>query len=127
MHLVDTSVWINHLRERDEDLVKFLEGKRVLSHPLVVGELAMGNLQGREMVLGTLQDLPQSAVAEEEEEEEEEVLQFVSARKLFGQGLSYVDAHLLAAVQLTPGASFWTRDKRLAKAAVNLSLATPFM
>ena len=126
MLLVDTSVWINHLRERDEDLVKFLEGKRGLSHPLVVGELAMGNLQGREMVLGTLQDLPQSAVAEEEEEEEE-VLQLVSARKLFGQGLSYVDAHLLAAVQLTPGASFWTRDKRLAKAAVNLSLATPFM
>ena len=82
----------------------------------------MSTLQGREAVLGTLQDLPQAAVAEDEE-----VLRFVSARGLFGQGLSYVDAHLLAAVKLTPGASLWTRDKRLAKVAAELSLATPFM
>ena len=122
MMLVDTSVWIDHLRKRDDDLARLLGGNRVLSHPLIVGELAMGNLQGREMVLRTLQDLPQAAVAEEAE-----VLQFVSARKLFGLGLSYVDAHLLAAVQLTPGASLWTRDKRLARAAMDLSLATPPM
>ena len=122
MLLVDTSVWIDHLRKRDEELARLLEGNRVLSHPMVVGELAMGNLQGREVILRTLQDMPQAAVAEDEE-----VLHFISARKLFGQGLSYVDAHLLAAVQLTPGASLWTRDKRLAKAAVDLSLATPLM
>ena len=120
--LVDTSVWIDHLRKSDDDLARLLGGNRVLSHPLIVGELAMGNLQGREMVLRTLQDLPQAAVAEEDE-----VLQFVSARKLFGLGLSYIHAHLLAAVQLTPGASLWTRDKRLARAAMDLSLATPPM
>ena len=122
MLLVDTSVWIDHLRKRDDDLARLLGGNRVLSHPLIVGELAMGNIQGREMVLSTLQDLPQAAVAEEKE-----VLHFVSAHKLFGLGLSYVDAHLLAAVQLTPGAFLWTRDKRLAKAAMDLSLATPPM
>ncbi len=122
MMLVDTSVWTDHLRKGDEDLARLLRGNRVLSHPLIVGELAMGNMGERETVLRTLQDLPQAAVAEEEE-----VLHFVSARKLFGLGLSYVDAHLLAAVQLTPGASLWTRDKRLAKAAMDLSLATPPM
>ncbi len=120
MLLVDTSVWIDHLRTGDHRLARLLGGNGVLSHPLVVGELAMGNLQSRETVLSSLQDLPQAAVAQEEE-----VLQFVAARRLFGRGLSYVDAHLLAAVQLTPSASLWTRDKRLAKAATELSLATP--
>ena len=122
MLLVDTSVWIDHLRKGDDDLARMLGGNRVLSHPLIVGELAMGNLKEREVVLQALQDLPQAAVAEEEE-----VLHLISARKLFGLGLSYVDAHLLAAVQLTPGASLWTRDKRLAKAATDLSLATALM
>ena len=122
MLLVDTSVWIDHLRKGDDDLARMLGGNRVLSHPLIVGELAIGNLKEREVVLQALQDLPQAAVAEAEE-----VLHLISARKLFGLGLSYVDAHLLAAVQLTPGASLWTRDKRLAKAATDLSLATPLM
>ena len=118
MILVDTSIWIDHLRKSDDKLKHLLAQNRILSHPFVVGELAMGNLRKRELVLGAMRDLPQSAVAEHEE-----VLHFVSTRKLSGLGIGYVDAHLLAAVQLTPGASLWTRDKQLAGVAAQYSLA----
>jgi hypothetical protein len=116
--LVDTSVWIDHLRKSDAGLRDLLERGQVLTHPFVVGELAMGSLRQRDVILGALQDLPQAIVAHQDE-----VLHFISNRSLFGLGIGYIDAHLLAAVQLTPGALLWTRDKRLFEVSAKLHLA----
>jgi predicted nucleic acid-binding protein len=117
--LVDTSVWVDHLRSGDTALEDFLDGGRVLVHPFVIGELALGNLRQRDLVLGALSDLPQASVATDQE-----VLHFIGRRSLSGLGVGYVDAHLLAAVRLTEGASLWTRDKRLHRVADQMGLAT---
>jgi predicted nucleic acid-binding protein len=118
MILVDTSVWIDHLRRRDARLSELLETGQVLSHPFVVGEVALGNLrQGVEIVEG-LRSLPRAQAATDEE-----VLQFVEQHSLAGAGIGYLDAHLLAAVRLTPGATLWTRDRRLQSVAERLGLA----
>jgi hypothetical protein len=116
--LVDTSVWVDHLGKDDSEMRLLLDGGRVLLHPFVVGELAMGNLKRRDLVLKELRKLPEALVAREEE-----VLQFVAARGLSGRGIGYIDAHLLTSVQLTPGASLWTRDKRMLEVASRLGLA----
>ena len=118
MILVDTSIWIDHLRTRDEQLTQLLEAGQVLAHPFVTGELALGNLRNRDAVLGALQDMPQAGVATEPE-----VLRFIGEKGLFGLGIGYIDAHLLAAVLLTPGSLLWTRDKRLLAASSRLSIA----
>jgi predicted nucleic acid-binding protein len=118
MILADTSIWIHHFREGNSALRKLLEQGQVLSHPFVIGEVAMGSLERRDLILGALQDLPKATVARDEE-----VLQYISNRALFGLGIGYVDAHLLAAVQMTAEALLWTRDKRLASLAAKLSLA----
>lgn len=116
MILVDTSVWIDHLRHGDADLTGFLNAGQVLAHRFVTGELALGSLQNRDMVLGALQGLPQAGVATDEE-----VMRFIAHHALFGIG--YIDAHLLAAVRLSPGALLWTRDKRLLAASARLGLS----
>ena len=121
MILVDTSIWIDHLRVRDKSLADLLGAGRVLSHPFVIGELALGNLRQREIVLVDLQDLPQARVVTDHE-----IFQFIGRRQLFGLGIGFVDVHLLAAVRLTLGASLWTRDKRLLAVANQLGLATDF-
>lgn len=118
MILVDTSIWIDHLRASDEQLSQLLVAGQVLVHPFVMGELALGNLRNRDTVLGALQDMPQAAVATEPE-----VLRFIGEKGLFGLGIGYIDAHLLAAVLLTPGSLLWTRDKRLLAASVQLDIA----
>lgn len=118
MILTDTSVWIDHLRKGDDALRKLLDKGQVLIHPFIIGELAMGSLKQRDILLSALQDLPQAIVAQDDE-----VLQFVSSRALFGLGIGYIDAHLLSAVQMTPGALLWTRDRRLFEVATKLSLA----
>ncbi|UCV17529.1 type II toxin-antitoxin system VapC family toxin [Ferribacterium limneticum] len=117
MILVDTSIWIDHLRQRDERLSKLLNQGQVLAHPFVIGELALGSLQNRTAILGALQDLPQATVATEGE-----VLSFIEQNALYGIGIGYIDAHLLAAVRLSPGATLWTRDKRLLAAGTGLGL-----
>ncbi|MDN4573985.1 VapC toxin family PIN domain ribonuclease [Pandoraea cepalis] len=122
MILVDTSVWIDHLRAGDATLVRLLETGRVLAHPYVIGELALGSLKNRDVVISTLRDLPRVAVATDDE-----VLRFIGEQALFGLGIGYVDAHLLAATRLTPGAAIWTRDKRLAATAERLSLAAKIL
>jgi predicted nucleic acid-binding protein len=118
MILVDTSVWVDHLRKGDLAMQRILDDANVLSHPLLIGELAMGHLHPREALLKMLQKLPVATVADHEE-----VLRFISQRKLFGLGIGYIDAHLLAAVRLTPDASLWTRDGRLLKVAESLNVA----
>ena len=118
MILVDTSVWIDHLRHGDTELTGFLNAGQVLAHRFVTGELALGSLQNRDMVLGALQGLPQAGVATDEE-----VMRFIGHHALFGIGIGYIDAHLLAAVRLSPGAMLWTRNKRLLAASARLGLS----
>jgi len=106
--LVDTSIWIDHLRAGNSALTRLLENSRVLAHPFVIGELALGHRHQRQAILGALRDLPQAAVATDVE-----AMAFIDQQQLTGPGIGYVDVHLLASVQLTPGARLWTRDKRL--------------
>jgi predicted nucleic acid-binding protein len=112
MILVDTSIWVDHLRRGDAELAGLLTSGRVLCHPAVTGEIALGQLHDRTGVLGLLANLPQSATATHGE-----VMALIEARSLSGLGIGYVDAHLLAAVLLTGDASLWTRDRRLRSAA----------
>jgi predicted nucleic acid-binding protein len=118
MILVDTSIWIDHVRRGDEVLASLLQMGSVLAHPFVIGEVALGSMARRDIVLNSLRRLPRVQVARDDE-----VMRFVDKEALFGIGIGYVDAHLLAATRLTPGATFWTRDRRLAAAAEKLSLA----
>lgn len=118
MILADTSVWVDHLRGNDKSLVALLDAGMVLAHRFVIGELALGNLRQREIVLKALADLPHASVATDAE-----VLHFIERHALFGRGIGYIDAHLLAAVQLTAGTELWTNDKRLHGVAVQLGLA----
>ena len=118
MILVDSSVWVDHLRKNERGMHRLLGVGQVLSHPFVIGELAMGSFKRRDLLLNELMDLPQAKVAADDE-----VLHFVSRYALFGSGIGYIDAHLLAAVRLMPGTLLWTRDKRLLEIASNLRLA----
>ncbi len=118
MILVDTSVWVDHLRKGEPALARLLDTAQVLAHPFVIGELALGILRQRDLILATLQDLPQAALASQQE-----VLHFIDAHQLSGAGIGYVDAHLLAATRLTAGARLWTGDKRLLEVAERLGLA----
>jgi len=115
--LVDTSVWVDHLRVGDAQLSALLNSSRVLMHPFVVGELTCGNLSNRAEVLALLGQLPRAAVATDEE-----TLFFIERHEPMGRGIGYVDAHLLAAVSLDAGTQLWTRDKRLLAVASTMKL-----
>jgi len=115
--LVDTSVWAEHLRSANRVLSGLLTGSSVFGHPWVTGELALGNLGDRVNVIRLLQGLPQAVVAHDGE-----VLRLVEQEVLSGSGIGYVDAQLLAATRLTPGAALWTRDKRLSAVASRLGV-----
>jgi predicted nucleic acid-binding protein len=116
--LVDTSVWVDHLRRGDAQLVALLESAKVATHPFVIGEIACGSLANRQTVLALLQDLAMATVADSDE-----VLAYIERHQLYGKGIGYVDVHLLAAVALTADAALWTRDKRLLAAAQALRCA----
>ena len=118
MILVDTSVWIDHLRAGNEELARLLQSSQVLIHPHIIGELACRNLRNRQEIMSLLADLPTITVAADSE-----VLFFIEQQKLMGQGIGYIDTHLLAAVALDKPARLWSRDKRLVAAATKLGLA----
>ena len=118
MILVDTSIWIDHLRGDNAALKRLLNAGGVQTHPFVIGELALGRMRQREIILAALSDLPRAELATDAE-----VLGFINREPLFGRGIGYVDAHLLASVRLTAGAEFWTRDARLRHVAEELGLA----
>jgi predicted nucleic acid-binding protein len=118
MILVDTSVWIDHLRQTEPGLVRVLENGQVLMHPFVVGELACGSFKDRAGLLRDLRTLPQAPVATDRE-----ALAFIDGRRLIGRGIGYLDVHLLASVALAGTATLWTRDKRLAAVARELGVA----
>lgn len=117
MVLVDTSVWIDHLRDADTGLGQLLEAEAVLTHPFVIGELACGSLGNRRTFLYNLGKLPHVPAASHAE-----VMELIDRLKLMGKGVGYLDMHLLTAVCLAPGVRLWTRDKKLAKLAGELSL-----
>ena len=108
MVLVDSSVWIEYLRNGDSTLERLLGSLQVQIHPFVLGELALGSLRERATILDALANLPRVLQAQDAE-----VLQFIENKKLYGAGVGYVDAHLLASVALNPGTLLWTRDKKL--------------
>ena len=114
MVLVDTSVWIFHLREIQPGLVGLLNEGKVACHPFIVGELACGNINNRTTILSLLEALPKAAQVEHEE-----VLAFIENHNLMGKGLGYIDVHLLASAVLT-GLLLWTLDTKLKKAAEGL-------
>lgn len=118
MILVDTSVWVDHLRSCDPTLVTLLQAGAVLAHPFVTGEIALGSLKQRRVVLDAFKDLPQIRVANDDE-----VLHFIEQNNLAGTGIGYIDVHLLASARLEAGTAILTRDKRLHATARRLGLA----
>ncbi|MBN8915235.1 MAG: PIN domain-containing protein [Rhizobiales bacterium] len=118
MILVDTSIWIDHFRQCDPRLQQVLTDGSVMSHPFVIGELALGNLRQRDVILDAIAALPQAIIAEPAE-----VLGLITTESLHGRRIGYVDAHLIASVRLTPEAVLWTRDRRLAAVAEKLGIA----
>ena len=115
MILVDTSIWVEHLRRENALLAELLEDERVLSHPFVVGELALGGTS--RSILDDLLELPTALVATEDE-----VLDFIGRQHLAGRGIGYVDAHLLSSARLMGDARMWTFDKRLLAVAEEMKL-----
>jgi len=116
--LVDTSVWVSHLRYRDERLSALLTAEEVLCHPFIIGEIALGHLRQRSAVLGELLNLPRAPSATDRE-----VLRLIEDNPLYGCGIGYVDAHLLASARMMPDARLWTADRRLKSIAAELGLA----
>lgn len=117
--LVDTSVWIDHLRKKNTALVQLLDNMQVSIHPFVIGELACGHLANREEFLELLAAMPMVATVSHEE-----VLAFIMARRLMGRGLGWIDMHLLASASLA-NVALWTVDKRLSVVARELGLRIP--
>jgi predicted nucleic acid-binding protein len=117
MVLVDTSIWITHLRQGNRQLEKLLMNAEVMCHPFIIGELACGNLKNRTEIISLLQSLPMVQVIEFDE-----FLFYIDKNRLMGKGIGFVDVHLLASAQLT-GIPLWTADKRLKSSADQLKLA----
>lgn len=117
MILADTSIWVDHLRRIDDALASHLDAREVLTHPYVIGELAVGHLQERRLILRALHNLPKAEVATDRE-----VLEFIERWSLSGLGIGYFDVHLMASIRLTPGSRLWTRDRSLNEAAHRIGL-----
>ena len=117
MVLVDTSIWVTHLRQGSRQLEKLLIDAEVMCHPFIIGELACGSLKNRNEIISLLQSLPMAPTIEFDE-----FIFFIERNRLMGIGIGFVDVHLLASAQLT-GIPLWTADKRLKSAATKLDLA----
>lgn len=122
MTLVDTSVWLDHLNAGVPALQQMLLNDEVVIHRYVIGEIAMGNWKRRTETLVEIEKMRQVFPATHDE-----VMHLVEKAKLYGIGIGYVDAHLLATVRMTEGCKFWTRDKRLRAAATDLGVASPLI
>ena len=116
MVLVDTSIWVAHLRQGLRRLENLLIDAEVICHPFIIGELACGNLKNRNEIISLLQSLPIAPTIEFEE-----FLFFIDRNHLMGKGIGFVDVHLLASAQLA-GVPLWTADKKLKSAADQLKL-----
>ncbi|MDR6982549.1 putative nucleic acid-binding protein [Rheinheimera pacifica] len=111
--LVDTSVWVSHFRQHNLALVELLQADQVLTHPLIVLELACGTPPApRQRTLAALRLLRQA-----EQPAIQEVADFIEREQLYNQGCGSVDMILLCATLLTPGTTLWTHDKSLQQLA----------
>lgn len=117
MILVDTSVWIDHLRRGNAELARLLEEGDVVVHPFVVGELACGKIENRIEILELLRKLPETSSSDHDE-----ALHLIESGKLQGRGLGWIDVHLLASARISDCA-IWTQDRVLARAAVGLGVS----
>ncbi len=116
MVIVDTSIWVTHLRQGSLKLEKLLMDAEVMCHPFIIGELACGNLKNRNEIISLLQSLPMAPTIEFDE-----FLFFIDRNHLMGKGVGFVDVHLLASAQLA-GVPLWTADKKLKSSADQLEL-----
>jgi predicted nucleic acid-binding protein len=114
MILVDTSVWVDHLRKGDAELILLLQENQILIPPFVIGELACGTLKARKKILDLLNSLSPATVATDQE-----TMAFIEVHAIMGRGIGYIDAHLCASAQLS-NAKLWTRDKRLRSMATKM-------
>lgn len=117
MVIVDTSIWITHLRQGNRRLEELLLNAEVVCHQVIIGELACGNIKNRIEILSLLQSLPMIPAVEFDE-----FLFFINKNKLMGIGIGFVDIHLLASAKLS-GTYLWTSDKKLKSAAISLNIA----
>jgi predicted nucleic acid-binding protein len=117
MILVDTSIWIDHLRKGNSTLSLLLEQGLVLTHPFIIGELSCGSMRNRREILKLLRTLPVAVIAEHDE-----VLYFIEAKHLYSAGIGWIDVHFLASAHLSR-APLWTSDMRLKRAAESLDIA----
>ena len=116
MILVDTSIWVSHLRKGEPHLQELLVGEQVLCHPFILGELACGGLKNRKEIISLLKTLPSAIMAETDE-----ILEFIEHQNLIGVGIGLVDVHLLASALLTK-ALLWSTDRNLRAAAARLNI-----
>ena len=117
MILADTSVWVQHFRRRFPEFAIALQDGQIAMHPVVLGELATGNLANRAQTLAALRTLPGCDVGTTEE-----CLDFIEAHKLYGRGIGWNDVQLLVGARLA-GHPLWSLDTRLAHAAKELGVA----
>lgn len=120
MLLVDTSVWIDHLRKGDIQLVDALNANTVLCHSYIIGEIALGSFKNRVKLLSFLDNLPQAPLATNDE-----VRLLIERRNLYGRGIGYVDCTLIASALIASEVKIWTRDKRLQAIIEELNLSVP--
>ena len=114
--LVDTSVWINHLREGDQNLSHLLEQGLVACHPFIVGEIACGGIKNRQEIINLLNDLPSTEILDHSD-----IIDFIESRKIMNKGIGYIDVHLLGSA-LVSDTPLWTFDKALRKIAIQFSI-----
>jgi predicted nucleic acid-binding protein len=120
MILADSSIWIDHLRHRDERMIQLMETVGLLVHPFIIGEVALGHVKNRDVILAEMSQFQQSVLATDTE-----VLQLINRMSLMGTGLGLIDIHLLGSVLVTIDAKLWTRDKKLAAVADSIGVLAP--
>ena len=118
MILVDTTVWVDHLRNPEVGLSNLLDANNVFMHPMVIGELACGYLKNRKQVLENWRSLPTIS-----ELSHDQVISLIDAHNLMGRGIGFIDMHLLCSVLNYPGSQLWTRDKKLNPVANEFNIA----
>ena len=116
--IADSSIWIDHINEGREELASLLKRRRVVLHPMIIGEIALGSIAKRRVVIEELSKLPSAKPVAHAE-----VMALIEWHKLFGSGVGYVDAHLLASALHLDSVELWTRDKSLLAQAQRLGVA----
>jgi predicted nucleic acid-binding protein len=115
--LADTSIWVDHLRNRNPEMEKYLSRGQILMHPFIVAEISLGSLRNRKNTLDAMASLLEVTVAALSE-----VRHMIEAHTLYSQGIGLTDAHLIASCLITPGTQLWTRDVAMKKVAAALGI-----